>query len=247
MAFQASESEIIWVMRGGILGVGVLSMVMGITIETIYGLWYLCADLVYVILFPQLTAVVYLEFSNTYGSLAAYIVGMFFRITGGENIIGLDPLIKYPYYDEESKTQLFPFKTFTMLLVFATTIIVSYTVKHLFEKGHLRKELDFFRCVVNIPEEQVTLKDQQERAPTPSPTAELAVLRDSLRPPNGSINPALKFSKDDLLTVNGSVRAGASATSLSGVSDGPSEMTRLSSSSESDDTSQQGFHAKRMK
>ena len=230
---KASESEIIWVMRGGILGVGILSMVMGITIETIYGLWYLCADLVYVILFPQLTSVVYLDFSNTYGSLAAYLVGMFFRITGGENIIGLEPLIEYPYYDADTKTQLFPFKTFTMLLVFATTITVSYMTKFLFESGYLPKEYDFFRCIVNIPEEQVTLKEPQDRPPTPSPTAEMAVLRDTLRPPNGSINPALKFSKDDLLTVNGSFCAsGAMATSPS---EAPSELTRLSTSSESED------------
>lgn len=36
------------------------------------GLRYLCADLVYVILFPQLLCVVYLERSNTYGCLLGY-------------------------------------------------------------------------------------------------------------------------------------------------------------------------------
>uniref|UniRef100_A0A1I7WWS4 Dolichyl-P-Glc:Glc(2)Man(9)GlcNAc(2)-PP-dolichol alpha-1,2-glucosyltransferase n=1 Tax=Heterorhabditis bacteriophora TaxID=37862 RepID=A0A1I7WWS4_HETBA len=35
-------------------------------------LTYLCADLVYVILFPQLVCVVYMKNSNTYGSLAGY-------------------------------------------------------------------------------------------------------------------------------------------------------------------------------
>ena len=78
--FQASEREIIWVMRAGIFGVGILATIMGITITTIYGLWYLCADLVYVILFPQLVSVIYIGYTNTYGSLAGYLVGKFLHI-----------------------------------------------------------------------------------------------------------------------------------------------------------------------
>jgi high affinity choline transporter 7 len=58
---QASEREIIIVMRVAIFGTGALATAMGIMVESIYGLWYLCADLVYVILFPQLFSVVYLE------------------------------------------------------------------------------------------------------------------------------------------------------------------------------------------
>ncbi len=43
----------------------------------------MCSDLVYVILFPQLLIVVHFkEHCNTYGSLAAYIVGMAIRLTG---------------------------------------------------------------------------------------------------------------------------------------------------------------------
>ncbi len=110
----------------------------------------MCSDLVYVILFPQLLIVVHFkvkkcffntffpkiictfqDWCNTYGSLSAYIVGMFIRLagctvpefgifflkkiykhrsivfqTGGENLIHLPPLIKYPMYDEDSKTQV---------------------------------------------------------------------------------------------------------------------------------------------
>lgn len=36
---RASEMEIIWVMRVGIIIVGVLSTVMALTIPSIYGLW----------------------------------------------------------------------------------------------------------------------------------------------------------------------------------------------------------------
>lgn len=50
---RASEMEIIWVMRVGIIVVGILATIMALTIPSIYGLWSMCSDLVYVILFPQ--------------------------------------------------------------------------------------------------------------------------------------------------------------------------------------------------
>lgn len=37
---RASEMEIIWVMRGGIIVVGILATIMALTIPSIYGLWY---------------------------------------------------------------------------------------------------------------------------------------------------------------------------------------------------------------
>lgn len=69
----------------------------------------MCSDLVYVILFPQLLMVVHFKkHCNTYGSLSAYIVALAIRLSGGEAILGLAPLIKYPGYDEETKEQMFP-------------------------------------------------------------------------------------------------------------------------------------------
>lgn len=38
---RASEMEIIWVMRIGIIVVGILATIMALTIPSIYGLWYL--------------------------------------------------------------------------------------------------------------------------------------------------------------------------------------------------------------
>lgn len=67
---QASEREIVWVLRGAALVFCAVASVMAITIKSIYGLFVLCADFVYVVLFPQLVCVVYLDWINTYGSLA---------------------------------------------------------------------------------------------------------------------------------------------------------------------------------
>lgn len=190
---QASEREIIWVMRVAIFGVGILATAMAITITTIYGLWFLCADLVYVILFPQLVSVVYLDDTNTYGSLAGYIIGLLFRILGGEPLIHLPAIIKYPWYDTDNDIQLFPFRTFSMLLCFFTILFFSYVTKIIFENGYLPKHYDIFMCVVNIPEEVISLKEPSLE------NGEMTVLNSKTSEANGEINPNLKFSKDELL------------------------------------------------
>ena len=198
-------------MRGAILGVGALATVMGITITTIYGLWFLCADLVYVILFPQLVSVLYLKHSNTYGSLAGYLMGLFFRLLGGEPLVHLPATIIYPWYDEANKLQMFPYKTLTMLISFSTIVVCSYVTKYIFEEGHLPKNWDIFRCVVNIPEEVIALREPAEES-----NGEMASLSIKKAPGNGQINPALKLTKEDLLNVD------------------KEEMSRLSSSPEPD-------------
>lgn len=144
-------------MRFAIFGVGVLATVMAITVKSIYTLWYLCSDLVYVVLFPQLLCVIYLKTSNTYGSLVAYVIGMFFRIAGGEPSLGIDVLIKFPYYSVENG-QVFPFKTLCMLMSFTSLVFVSYLTDFLFKWGILHPRFDIFKCVVNQCESDVKLQ-----------------------------------------------------------------------------------------
>lgn len=83
------------------------------------------------------------------------------RGLGGEKILGLPAIIKYPYYDEDLG-QLFPFRTLSMLCSFATLVLVSWLSKWLFENGRLPPHLDFFNCVVNIPEDIVKVQEPQE-------------------------------------------------------------------------------------
>lgn len=182
-------------MRGAILCVGILATSMALTVKSIYGLWYLSSDLVYVMLFPQLVCVVYFkQFCNTYGSLTAYIIGFLLRSLGGEEIVGLPALIKYPYYDEEKAEQLFPFRTLSMLVSLTTLLGVSSTSKWLFESGRIPPQLDIFHCVVNIPEDILKVQEPQE--------GEMSVLNANLTKTyqsemNGRINPALNLSSDE--------------------------------------------------
>ena len=58
-----------WVLRVSVLVVGVLATLIAVFSNTIYGLYVLCSDLMYVILFPQLTLVLWVDSCNAYGSL----------------------------------------------------------------------------------------------------------------------------------------------------------------------------------
>ena len=48
-------------MRAAIFIVGAMVRARAVAIPTIYGLWAMCSDLVYVILFPQLLIVVHFK------------------------------------------------------------------------------------------------------------------------------------------------------------------------------------------
>lgn len=146
-------------MRIGIFLVTALATLMGLTIKSVYGLWFLCSDLVYVVLFPQLFCVVYLKYTNTYGSMVAYWVGIMMRLLAGESLFNLRPIIKYPLFDEENDVQKFPFRTISMLISFVLNITVSLITQFVFEREYLSKKWDIFQCVTNIPIEAIALKD----------------------------------------------------------------------------------------
>ncbi|KAL7072700.1 hypothetical protein ACQ4LE_008151 [Meloidogyne hapla] len=156
---NASEREVIYVMRISIIAVGILATIMALTINSIYGLWYLCADLVYVILFPQLLCVVYFHKSNTYGCLAGYFVGLILRLSGGEALLHFKAIIHYPFYDPLTSIQYFPFRTMSMLASLFTTISISQFTSNAFINGKLPPEWDILGCVVNLPSDSLRLPD----------------------------------------------------------------------------------------
>uniref|UniRef100_A0A8D8R8B3 High-affinity choline transporter 1 n=1 Tax=Cacopsylla melanoneura TaxID=428564 RepID=A0A8D8R8B3_9HEMI len=205
---NASEMEIIWVMRASIFVTGILSTVMALTIPSIYGLWSMCSDLVYCILFPQLLMVVHFKHHcNTYGSLSAYIMAFLVRVSGGEPQLGLKPFIHYPDYDYELQRQMFPFRTMAMLMSLSTLISVSWLSKWLFRTGRLGPEWDYFNCVVNIPEDIRKVHDLG--TPSDGPGEQMAVLTGGPTGPlygaaglvgkdemNGRVNPALETDEE---------------------------------------------------
>lgn len=64
------------------------------------------------------------------------------RLLGGESILNFPAAIRYPWYDEETHTQNFPFKTLTMLIGFAVLLSVSYLTDQLIKAGKLNVDLN---------------------------------------------------------------------------------------------------------
>ncbi|XP_028657167.1 high-affinity choline transporter 1 [Erpetoichthys calabaricus] len=157
---QASDREILWVMRITIFVFGTVATAMALLTGTVYGLWYLSSDLVYVIIFPQLLCVLFIKGTNTYGSVAGYVFGLLLRIGGGEPYLKLPPFIYYPWWEtigsvhplthteEYTIVQKFPFKTVSMISSFLGNVLVSYVAKYLFESGLLPPKYDFLESVV---------------------------------------------------------------------------------------------------
>lgn len=179
----------------------------------------------YVILFPQLVCVVYhKKHCNTYGSLAAYIIGFLLRALGGEAILGMPAIIKYPGWNEVDG-QLFPFRTFAMLCSFGTLIGVSTLSRWVFEGGHLPANFDLFRCVVNIPDDAQVVQEPHEEMTVLSASQALYYQTSEM---NGRVNPALDATDDDgstvkLLKRNTSTSIGASGGTSTLTSSGASK------------------------
>lgn len=160
---------------------------------------YLCSDLVYVILFPQLLIVVHFKhYCNTYGSVASYVIGFLARVSGGEPLMNMPPLIYYPGWN--GTEQLFPFRTLAMVLSLVSVIIFSMLTRYLFESGKLPPSWDFLRCVVNIPEDVVRVSGSEVEPPE----GEMAVMTgltdvrkySATDEMNGRVNPALNLGSD---------------------------------------------------
>ncbi|XP_072270064.1 high affinity choline transporter 1 [Pyxicephalus adspersus] len=148
---NASEKEIVWVMRITVFIFGAAATAMALLAKSVYGLWYLSSDLVYIVIFPQLLCVLFIKATNTYGSVAGYVFGLFLRISGGEPYLHLQALFCYGdcYLDKNNIIlQRFPFKTLSMLVSFLANISISYFAKYLFETGTLPPKLDFLNAVV---------------------------------------------------------------------------------------------------
>lgn len=179
-------------MRIGIFLVGAGAAGIGILVSSIYVLWYLCSDLVYVILFPQLLCVVYVPHTNTYGSLSAYILGFVFRILIGEPSLNIPTVISFGQY--------IPPKTFCMIISLLTTLIVSFVAKILFENRLLSPQLDVLHCLVDIPNETLPLKESTTTDELHQQSRIIKTSTHHLTEPTMMINTSYSPSQDTLNT-----------------------------------------------
>lgn len=74
-------------------------------------------------------------------------------VTGGEPIIGLEPVLAYPFYSAELG-QLFPFRTLCMIIALVTHVVVSQLAWGLFHYEYLPSNWDVLRCFTLLDDEK---------------------------------------------------------------------------------------------
>jgi high affinity choline transporter 7 len=135
LAKDASEKQLTLIFRLGIAVAGTAAALLALKVQSVYTLWFLCSDLVYVLLFPQLFMVLYFQSVNRRGALAGFIVGLFLRLGGGEPALGIQAFLPYPVESGEVSTW-FPFRTFAMLASLITIWVVSNRIpRRIFQSG----------------------------------------------------------------------------------------------------------------
>ncbi|EMP26646.1 High-affinity choline transporter 1 [Chelonia mydas] len=141
---QATEKEVVSIMRVSMVVFGAAAAGLAFYFHSIYDLWFLSGELVYALLFPQLCCVLFIPNTNTYGSAAGFFFGFLLRLLAGEPSLKIPPIIHYPGCSlvDGVYVQLFPFKTFTMLLTLGTIVAVSYLVAFLFKRNILPRRWD---------------------------------------------------------------------------------------------------------
>ncbi|NXS11459.1 SC5A7 protein, partial [Neodrepanis coruscans] len=136
---KATETEVLWAMRTSMLVFGAGATSLAFYSSSVYDLWFLSGELVYALLFPQLCCALFAPSTNTYGSAAGFLVGLLLRLLAGEPALSMPPVICYATCSlvNGTQSQLFPFKTFTMLLTLGTILGVSHLAKVLFQRNVL--------------------------------------------------------------------------------------------------------------
>ncbi|KAH9368475.1 hypothetical protein HPB48_023101 [Haemaphysalis longicornis] len=136
-ALRASDMEVVTVLRCMLCLLGAVATAMAWSVESVYRLWALSSDLVYVLLFPQFVALYFLRSqSNAYGAVIGFLVGIVARVACGEPQMGVPVLLKLPLYDVE-RGQLFPFRTLCMLLSLGSLLGGSHLAASVFQSRRL--------------------------------------------------------------------------------------------------------------
>lgn len=118
---HAGADEIKRLVQVLIVLLGALATVLALTVQSVAALWYLCGDVVYCVLFPQLTLALFDKRANRLGALSGLAVSTALRLTGGEATLGLPALVEWPSLDGFE----FPFRTIAMLAGLGTALVVS--------------------------------------------------------------------------------------------------------------------------
>ncbi|TNE84116.1 MAG: sodium:solute symporter [Deltaproteobacteria bacterium] len=120
---EATADQVARIVRYLVVAIGSLATVVALTVQSVSALWYLCGDVVYCVLFPQLALALFDKHANKSGAIAGFLVSVFLRLGGGDGTLGLPSFLPYP--DTGIEGIEFPFRTTAMLCGLVTALAVS--------------------------------------------------------------------------------------------------------------------------
>jgi len=128
-------------------------MLIAIFVKTVYGLYLICSDLVFILLFPHLVLVVHApNRTNKYGMVVGFTIALILRVLSGEPVLKYNAVIKYygyfePHEDDYGNPvygrQRFPFRNLIMALNFIITLFTTYVTQQLFKRYPNLLKYDF--------------------------------------------------------------------------------------------------------
>jgi len=168
---NCSEKEVIRALWVCIIINCVIATTLAIKYRSIYNLFVLCGDFMFVIVFPQLTLVLWWSIANTYGSVFSFFIGLLLRLLCGDKLMNLPAAISFgkiygdpgscPYVCAKLDPPILegcvddllracenevPFRIIVTIIGTLVHVMFSLGAYYLFSRRVLDLKFDFFGC-----------------------------------------------------------------------------------------------------
>jgi len=205
---HASDKEVVIALRFFILLTCILATTLAITYKSIYDLFVLCGDFMYVMVFPQLVLVIFWEKANTYGCVSSFFITLLLRLLVGDATLGIPASISFGkiVVDCSSSMQFetscsgdAPFRTIVMIIGTLVHVLVTEATHRMFVRHRVSLKFDFLHCyIMDEKMKSVILSSSASMNPILSSSTSMNPILSSSASmnPMGQNVPAFQLEKD---------------------------------------------------